>query len=309
MDAKTPIAIFAYNRPRHLRELFNSLLKCTRLDECQVHVFCDGTKKPEHEVGVQAVRQVVGKFSPKLNAIVVNHEQNMGLARSIVSGVTELCRQYGRVIVLEDDFILHPFFIDFTLQSLDQYKDDERVAQVAGFTFPIEMPATPDAFFLPLTTSWGWATWQRAWKLFSWETESALQALDSNPQKRSLFDLDGAYSYTNMLRLAAEGKVDSWAIFWYWCVFAAGKTVLYPRRSLVWQNGFDEFATNTTSTRTDLQLSLAGFLQEEWRTPISFPEIVQVDKIAFDKLKNFLRCGSARTFPERLKEFLKRILA
>jgi GT2 family glycosyltransferase len=190
MNAKTPVVIFAYNRPRHLRQLFDSLLQCTRLDECQVHIFCDGAKKPEHDPGVQAARQSVDKFAPSLNATVVKREHNVGLARSIVSGVTELCEQYGRVIVLEDDFILHPFFLDFMLQSLDCFADEEQVAQIAGFTFPIQTPPKPDSFFLPLTTSWGWTTWQRAWKLFSWETESALQILDADLQMRSRFDLD-----------------------------------------------------------------------------------------------------------------------
>ncbi len=174
------------------------------------------------------------------------------------------------MIVLEDDLILHPFFLDFMLQSLDRYANDECVAQVAGFTFPIKMPAKPDAFFLPLTTSWGWATWQRAWKLFSWETESALQMLEADPHMRTRFDLDGAYRYSNMLHLAAEGKVDSWAIRWYWQTFSANKLTLYPRRSLVWQNGFDEFATHTTAARPGIQILRTISCKNNGVTPFLF---------------------------------------
>jgi len=313
--SKTPIAVFAYNRPRHLHQLFSSLLQCARLDECQVHIFCDGAKKPEHELGVLAERQVVREFAPLLNnACVIEREKNLGLARSIVSGVTELCKQYGRVIVLEDDLILHPFFLDFILQSLDRYADDECVAQVAGFTFPINTPAKPDTFFLPLTTSWGWATWQRAWKLFSWETGAALQILEADPDMRKRFDLDGAYPYLDMLHQAAEAKVDSWAIRWYWQIFSANKLTLYPRRSLVWQNGFDESATNTISARSDQQPLLDKFLREQWRNPISFPDILHADDIEFDKLKIFLQAQPVQTPPahwignlkRKLMEFVKK---
>jgi hypothetical protein len=306
--SQTPIVIFAYNRPRHLRQLFDSLLQCARLDECQVYIFCDGAKRPEHESGVQAARQCVDEFTLKLNATVVKREQNLGLARSIVSGVTELCEQYGRVIVLEDDFILHPFFLNFMLQSLDRYADEERVVQIAGFTFPIKTPPKPDAFFLSLTTSWGWATWQRAWKLFSWETESALQILDADLQMRARFDLDGAYPYSDMLRLVVKGKVDSWATRWYWITFTANKLTLYPRRSLVWQNGFDEAATNTSAERSGVQASLNDFLQEEWHTPISFPDTVQANEIAFDVLKKILRREPPHTPLTRLNRILKRKL-
>ena len=110
---KTPLAVFAYNRPQHLRQLFDSLLKCARLDECQVHIFCDGPKKPEQVENVRTVREVAREIASQVKeARLIEREENLGLARSIVTGVTELCELYGRVIVLEDDFILHPFFLE-----------------------------------------------------------------------------------------------------------------------------------------------------------------------------------------------------
>ena len=36
----------------------------------------------------------------------------------------------------------------------------------AGHMFPVKVKADEDSFFLPFTTSWGWATWKRAWDLF-----------------------------------------------------------------------------------------------------------------------------------------------
>jgi hypothetical protein len=309
MTRKTPIAIFTYNRPIHLRQLLDSLLNCARLNECDIYIYCDGPRKPEHEQGVKAALEVTREFAPRLNnAHVLERQQNMGLARSIVSGVTELCSQYGSVIVLEDDFILHPFILDFMLQALDRYAQDERVAQVAGFTFPIKVPKKPDAFLLPLTTSWGWATWQRAWELFSWDARLALDTLNTDHQLKARFDLDGAYTYADMLRLTAEGRLDSWAIRWYWQTFAANKLTLYPRRSLVWQNGFDESATHTTAPWRKIQTPLKGFMQTQWQNPISFPNMVQTNELAFEDLKRFLQRGSPRARIARLKEGLKRVL-
>ena len=303
----TPVAIFTYNRPEHARKLFESLLICHRLEECDVYIFSDGAKKPEHEDGVRAAQRVAQEFIPRLKAKLIRHEQNLGLAHSIVGGVTDLCAQYGRVIVLEDDFILHPFFLDFMLQSLDCYADDERVAQVAGFTFPVKTPAKPDAYFLPLTSSWGWATWQRAWNLFSWDTHAAQSALEQDPQLRARFDLDGTYPYAEMLERAADGRVDSWAIRWYWQTFSANKLSLYPRRSLVWQNGFGELATHTTSARPDLQMSLDQFQAEKWQNPITFPDTSQVSPSTFDDLKSFLGRKKTSSLRSRLKRLLGRV--
>jgi len=308
----TPVAVFSYNRPHHLRQLLSSLLNCSRLDECQVYVYCDGVKKTEHEGLVGESRQTAREFAPLLNnAVIVERDQNLGLTRSIVSGVTELCGQYGRVIVLEDDLILHPFFLDFMLQSLDRYADDDRVAQVAGYLPPIHPKVETDSFFSPLTTSCGWATWQRAWNLFTWDASNALEMLESDPSLRTRFNLDDCYPYSDMLRTAVTGHVDSWAILWYWHTFYRGKLTLYPHRSLVWVGGFDNLATHTKSEEIPMfyDQSLDFILRGDWNNPVSFPEITQADELAFGKLKDFLQYKPSHTLPARLKKLLKRVLS
>ncbi len=297
MKNNSPIAIFTYNRPNHARMLFESLLNCARLDECDLHIFCDGLGSSEHAANVQASRQVVREFAPRLNAVrVIEHDKNLRLAGSIVYGVTELCAQYGRVIVLEDDLILHPFFLDFMLQALDRYQDEERVAQVMGFTFPGKLSTDSDAFFLPFTSSWGWATWQRAWSSYSPDVKPALELLDADPQLRFRFDLDGTYHNTIELRRISQDKLDTWDYQWYWSVFSANKFALFPRRSLVWQNGLDASGTHTKSEWYGLQPSLKKILKEKWTSPVSFPVSVQTNEIAFDNLKNFYRLSFAPTF-------------
>jgi acetyltransferase-like isoleucine patch superfamily enzyme/GT2 family glycosyltransferase len=315
MNVKTPIAIFAYNRPRHLHQLCDSLLQCARLQECQVYIFCDGVKKPEHESGVQAVREVAHEFASRLNDVhLVERKENLGLAQSVVSGVTDLCGRYGRVIVLEDDFVLHPFFLDFMLQSLDRYENDDRVAQVAGYLPPILQEVETDSFFLPFTSSCGWATWQRAWNLFSWDVNTALDLLESDPSLRTRFDIDGAYPCSEMLRLASTGKLDSWIILWYWPLFYHQKLMLYPHRSLVWVGGFDDLATNTKSGEIPkfYNQSLDTVLRGNWNNPITFPNAVQVNGIIYEEMKEFMRPQPPRTLPRtplaRMKEKLKHVL-
>ena len=180
-----------------------------------------------------------------LKAEIHASKENLGLARSMSGGITALAEQYERFIVLEDDLIVHPYFIDFLLQGLDRYEDVEEVGQIAGFTFPVKTPPRPHAFFLPLTTTWGWASWRRAWDLFSLDLETARQMLEVDQDLRLRFDLDGAYKYSEILSLTAQGEIDTWDIQWYWQTFIHEKLTLYPRESLAWQNGIDENATET----------------------------------------------------------------
>jgi hypothetical protein len=311
MNTKTPVAIFTYNRPEHARQLFLSLLNCARLEECKIYIYCDGARKPEHVAGVLVSRQVVHEFAPRLNnACVIEHEENIGVDHSIVNGVTELCTKYGRVVVLEDDVMLHPLFLDFMLQSLDRYADDEEVAQVAGYLAPIHPEVEADTFFLPLTTSCGWATWKRAWELFSWDIELALAELSVDSHLRARFDLDGVYPYYALLQSTEREETDIWDIRWYWHTFRQEKLTLYPHRSLVWVGGFDNLATHTKSEEIPMfyDQSFDFILQGNWNNSVSFPDITQTDAIAFNKLKNLILYNPSRALLVRLKGKLRRIL-
>ncbi len=306
----TPIAIFTYNRPEYVRKILSSLLRCTRLNDCRVFIFCDGAKKPEDAKSVEDSRTVVREYVSLLNAEIIEQDQNKGLAHSVVDGVTWLCQEFGRVIVLEDDFILHPFFLDFMLQSLDRFADNDRVAQIAGYLPPIHPKVKTDTFFLPVSSSCGWSTWQRAWKLFSLDNETALGMLEADPSMRTRFDLDDSYPFFNMLQSTISGHTDSWAVLWYLHTFYNKKLTLYPKHSLLWVGGFDSLATHTKSQKKprfyDQPLDL--ILQKQWFPPITFPEKVQADELSFDKLKSFLRPKPTNTGILRIMYKAKSIL-
>jgi len=282
---RTPIALFTYDRPDHTRRVLDSLARCARLDECRLYVFCDGPKEAAQAAGVAAVRQVVREWSTRLGAAVFEREVNIGLARSVVTGVTELCKEYGEVIVIEDDLELHPDFLDYMLQALDKYRHEQAVYQISGYMFPLKHPRQPDAFFLPLTTTWGWATWQRAWQIFDWNGANTPELL-ADPQTRRRFDLDGTYPYATMLESTLAGENDSWGILWWWSVFNARGLVLHPRRSFVWNGGFD--GTGTHLGGESMQEDRNFFSQERLPRPLTLPDEAVLDEPAFARLKNFL---------------------
>jgi len=285
---KTPIALFLYNRAAHARLVLESLSRCRRLDECCVKIYCDGPKRPEDSETVSAARQVAHEWASRLNAEVIEREINLGLSRSIVGGVSELCDSHGRVVVVEDDFSLSPAFLDYMLTALDRYAGEPNVYQISGYMFPIRHATSPDAFFLPLTTTWGWATWSRAWRIFDWEAKDAGELL-RDPEVRRRFNLNNAYPYAEMLESKLTGENDSWGILFWWAVFQAGGLVLHPRRSLVWNGGFDESGTHCGDQAWSNQ-SLSEISDDPWATrSFVFPEQVAVDALAFDKVVRFLR--------------------
>lgn len=277
-----PIALFVFRRPDHTRRTIESLLANPEAARSEVVVFADGPRSERDVEAVEATRSVV-RSAGIPNLRLVARERNMGLAASVVAGVTELCDAHGRAIVLEDDLVLAPTFLRFMNEALERYRDDGRVYGVSGYMFPIEPPPGVDAFFLPSTASWGWATWSRAWKKLA--PASALHArIGQSRSLRHRFDLEGSYPYWAMLEALLAGTIDSWAIRWYASVFLDNGLVLYPARSLVTNIGFDGSGTNCGA---DEQRSFFAHAAEFMVR--NFPPASGVDEEAYRRVKAFLR--------------------
>ena len=307
MSRQTPIAFFAYNRPAHTRLALNSLGACDRLDECKIYIHSDGPRIDEHNAAVTQVRTIIHTWGAEHNAQIIEQNKNLGLARSIVSGVSRLCEEYGRVIVIEDDLILHPGFIDYMLSALDRYEDEDRVAQVSGFMYPVKHDKKPDAFFLPVTTTWGWGTWNRSWKDVDWQATAALDML-KDFAVRQRFDLDGTYPYTAMLQDRIHGKNQSWGVLFYWWAFSQQKLTLHPRQSLVMNKGFD--GSGYHSSVPTVGYGVLFDESSQWNKIIDWQIDLKIHDLAYEKIKIYLKKLSPSIFrriASRVKISLKKL--
>jgi len=292
-----PIALFVYNRPEHTRRVVASLRKNPLAAQSELHVFCDGPRDRAAGDSVEAVRQLVRGIEGFAGVTVHEQSSNRGLAQSVIHGVSRLCEQYGRVIVVEDDLLLAPHFLAYMNTALDRYRDDARVMQISGHMFPVDVNVADDAFFLPFTTSWGWGTWASAWNLFD-PAAGGYAGLKDDRSRRRAFNMDGGYDYFSMLEDQLAGRVDSWAIRWYLSVFMNEGIVLYPKKSMVENIGFDGSGTHTRGKSLD-QVVDADFV------PARLP-LVRVDAEARNRVYAYFK---ARRRPvARLRRLAERLL-
>ena len=245
MKSYSPILLFTYNRPRHTRQLVESLLANKEAAESPLIIYSDAARDDSSQAEVEEVRHYLHAISGFGSIEVIEREENLGLARNIIDGVTTQINRYGRVIVLEDDLIVAPYFLQFMNEALDMYKDEPRVGHIQACEFTKDA-TLPDTFLIKWTGSWGWATWERAWQHFNPDGKALLQQLEERRLTRT-FDFDGTYRFTRMLRRQTEGKNNSWAIRWNASLFLADILSLNVGRSLVQNNGFDGTGTNCGS--------------------------------------------------------------
>ena len=241
-----PIAVFAYDRPDHLRRCIESLQANDLADESDLFVFSDAPKEPARSPRVAQVRDYIRTIGRFKTVTIIAQPQNLGLAASIISGVTKLSSDFGKVIVVEDDLVVSPYFLQFMNDGLDVYADDDRVAGIHGYMFPVNH-GLPETFFLRDPGCWGWATWKRAWEIFEIDGERLRREI----RRRGLvneFNYNGQYDYSGMLDDQIAGRNSSWAVRWYASVFLQDKLVLHPGASFVRNIGQDGSGTHDAAT-------------------------------------------------------------
>lgn len=298
-DQAAPIVVFTYNRAEHAARVLKSLDSNPAFANSQVTIYCDGVKKPEHAEAVAANRTAVRRLAPK-GARIVERAENFGLAKSIITGVSEHVAEHGKVIVVEDDLVFSPGTLDFLNEGLRRYQDHDRVMHVAAYMFPT-MTRFEKPFFYREATCWGWATWDRAWKHFNPDPHALLAEIDRRGARKD-FDIRGSMFFYHMLKLQADGKLDSWAIRWYASMYLQGGLSLHPHKSYVENLGFDgtgvhcnvddRFIVETTSR-----------LPREWPTEIVESEQAIVDMIAYRKSAKDLKMRIRR----RVAQVLNRL--
>jgi len=254
MNVLAPIVVFTYNRPEHTQRTLNALLMNPLANESDIIIYSDSARTANHKKAVDEVRSYLSEITGFRSIKVIHRDKNFGLAESIIQGITEVLQQSEKVIVLEDDMVVSPYFLEYMNEALEQFVDDDRVISVHGYVYPVDIEL-PEAFFLPGADCWGWATWRRGWALFNSDGQYLLDEL----VRRHLiqeFDYNGAYPFLNMLKDQIKGENDSWAIRWLASAFLANKLTLYPGRSLVNNIGNDSSGTHCgDSNSMDAKLS------------------------------------------------------
>ncbi len=263
-----PVALFIYQRPDHVRRTIASLQACDGFDGSPIYVFADGPKSVADRENVIAARAIARDLLGS-RAVYAEQDNNRGLANSVIAGTTELCEQFGRVIVVEDDLVLSPGFLRFLNDGLVRYRNEARVMQISGHMFDVpSLAGEREAMLLPMTTSWGWGTWKRSWDMFDpmvagWRERLA----DASIARR--FNLDGAYDYGSMLRRQQKGAIDSWAVRWYYSVFVNDGLSLFPPRTLVFNGGLDGSGTHDRLALPARQATLDVAASFSWPDLIS----------------------------------------
>lgn len=246
MTELAPIALFVYQRLAHTQKTIAALAKNPLASLSELHIYSDAAKTPQDQDSVNAVRAWLPDITGFKAVHITEAKTNLGLANSIIQGVTQLVRSHGKVIVVEDDLVTSPYFLTYMNDALLLYQDDPKVASIHGYALPL-LDTLPETYFMRGADCWGWATWLRAWEHFEADGKKLLSQLEETGLAK-LFDFDHTQANMQMLKDQIVGKNNSWAIRWHASAFLKNMLTLYPARSLVQNIGMDQSGENCGET-------------------------------------------------------------
>lgn len=233
---KTATLIFTYNRSKHTEKVLDALSKNTILPE-KLFVFHDGLKNSDDDEEWKKVNDLIRGID-WCDAEVIVSEQNKGLAASIISGVNYAFESYDTVIVLEDDCVPAPDFMDFMQQCFVKYENNQKIHSVSGYAYPVSLQKGDyDVYPCGRISSWGWGTWKDRWDHFAKDYELVRRMKKEKTASRNLAIWGGGLE--NMLVGNIRGTIDSWAVFWALDAIIREKVCLNPYESLIQNIGLD----------------------------------------------------------------------
>ncbi len=280
MQNLAPIALFVYNRPEHTRRTLKFLKQNFLAEESRLFIFSDGPRDESQQQKVSGVRGIIHSVEGFKSVELIERKTNFGLADSIIDGVTMLTKKYGKVIVFEDDLITSPYTLQYFNDALIRYQNEERVMHIGAYMYPIPNRDLPQTFFYRAASSWGWATWERAWKHFEPDIDKLIGQFDSS--KRHQFSIEGSMNFWKQMREFKRGKNNSWAIRWYASVFLNNGLTLNPSASLVNNIGHDGSGVHSgKNTMYDVRISEERIKE--------FPDLIEENKEAYQAIKLFLK--------------------
>lgn len=298
-----PIAFFVYNRPLHAKKTIESLLRNNLADKSCLYIFSDAPRNDNFIKKVKEVRDYIKTISGFKNIEIIEREKNLGLADSIISGVTYVINKYGKVIVIEDDLVCLNNFLRFMNDALEFYEYKKKVFSVTGYNYPENLMKIPhnykhDIYFCPRCSSWGWGTWKDRWDKADWEFKDAGEFLkDKKLQK--LYSKSGE-DKVEMIIAQIEGKIDSWATRWEYTHFKNDAYSVYPVKSLLNNIGFDGTGVNCGY---DKKYFYTGELKD-YKYNIKFLEDIKLDKEIMRRFRKIFRKDKLNN----LKKIIKKII-
>ena len=239
----TPVLFLVFNRLDTTKRVFEAIRKAK---PPRLYVVADG---PRENIDGDAdkcrqVREIVTAVDWNCEVSTLFRDMNLGSAVGIGKAISWFFENVNEGIIIEDDCLPRESFFRFCEELLDKYRDDERIMTLSGTnSAEIWERCGASYFFSSYGTTWGWATWRRAWKHFDFNMNYLEKLIKCNlfhqlfPNKKE---------YRRKLRVS---YLPDWDYKWHFAMVINSGLTIIPHKNLITNIGAGEDATHTKNLK------------------------------------------------------------
>jgi hypothetical protein len=301
---QVPVLFIIFKRLDTTEKVFEAIRKAR---PAKLYIAADGPRpdKPGEAEQAEATRAIVQKIDWDCEVKTLFQEKNLGCGVGPATAISWLFENEETGIILEDDCLPSQSFFWYCEEVLQKYLHDTRIMQVSGMNphQGWQYDNDYDYYFSEAGTTWGWATWKRAWKLYDYTIPLFKEIMDKRYIESFHIYKEHVDWMINCMEEAyrKSPNVSWWDFQWEFTKFVNSGLSIVPIVSLVKNIGFGEGATHTFDP---IEYALAE--SSEIQLPLRHPPFVLRDVHSDDRYyQNNMRNG----FLKRVKRKVKRLIS
>lgn len=246
---RVPCLILAFSRLEGVSRLLSSL-NPSKIKS--IYLAIDGPTSDEISNSQAKIIKKVESYctTNSICLIVWERDENLGVAKSIISAIDWFFSHEEFGIILEDDLIVSEDFFDFTVKSKDLLESNDDVLLISGNQFDQFGQLATSRNWTTYPLIWGWATSRTKWKIMKYGIVYSKLRLFRKP-----FNRVENFWRVGSLRVRSR-QVDTWDIPLVYFMLHNRKLCLIPDKNLVSNLGNDQFASHTALGTFPLNLPI-----------------------------------------------------
>lgn len=239
---KPAIVVACYNRPRSLERILKSI-SAASFERNDIELVISIDKSDNNDV-IETARKFNWIYG---NKTIIERPKNLGLKNHILK-CGELTKTYGSIILLEDDLYVSKYFYHYSINALNYYGDDNKIAGISLYSPEYNessfmrfrpLSTKKDVYFMQVPSSWGQAWTKKQWESFeNWYStnDDKITSKDSVPANVVLW------------------PETSWKKYFFKYIIEMDLYFVYPYMSLT--TNFADVGVNHNDNRTTIQVPI-----------------------------------------------------
>ena len=244
MKFEVPILFLIFKRAEPALRVLEQIRK---IRPTRLFIAADGPRQGvegESTLCSETRKKVEARIDWDCQVIRLYRDGNLGCQEGVGSAIDWFFSQVEEGIVLEDDTLPDPSFFRFCEVLLKRHRTDSRVMHVSGNNFQFGRIHGDGAYYASrFAHSWGWATWQRAWKKYDMNMPEFPEIWDEIAAQCELSP-EIANWWKKNLEMTQSGLCNTWDYQWHYTIMRNQGLCLIPNLNLVQNIGIGINATH-----------------------------------------------------------------